>query len=178
MASNPTNRRADQAAYFDSSTVSGAGVLAASVLIPGQLGKVFVKDGIVYQFVKNSSTTAIAAGQAVMWSDFDDFTVTPVVSEAKRNYPAGAALGALATLTYAWIQVGGIGSALFKQGTSVGGTDAAAGETAIFSATDAGVDRVAAGTASTYVPFGIFTAASTGGATAAAMNIICPHNGW
>lgn len=177
MATNPTNRRANQFAYFDSGTVSGAGVLAASVLITGQLGDVFTKDGITYQFVKNSSTTACVANEPVMWSDFDDFTITPVVSEAKRNFPAGICTGALATLTYAWIIVNGPVALAIQDGLTT-----ASGDVLVMSASDGQLTRIAAGTAPTYIPFAEANGASTVTGTLASgtvsCNVIVPHNSW
>lgn len=134
---------------------------------PGQVGQVVSRNGCDYQYVQFKSTTStIAAGTAVMWSDFDDYVVSGLVADAKRNYCAGVALGTVTAGNYGFIQISGPASVLFLQGSSRGGTDAAAGETAIFSATDGGVDRVAAGTAPTYLPVGVFTAASTGAAVA------------
>ena len=150
----------------------------ATLPYPGALGAVWTKNGKTYQIVQNGTTSAtLAVDDAVAWLDMDDFTITKDVSDAGRNRPAGVALDVNEVDKYCVIQVAGPGTVNFSQGTTVGGTDAANDETAILSATDGGVDRVAVGTASTYVPFGIFTAADTGG-TGAVVYITCPHNGW
>ena len=178
MATNPTNRRANQAVYLDGGVISSAPAGVTSLLVSGQLGSVFIKDGIAYQLVKNSSTTACVANEPVMWSDFDDFTVTPVVSEAKRNYPAGICIGALATLTYGWIQVDGPVAAAIQDGLST-----VAGDVLVMSATDGQLTKITAGTAPTYIPFAEATASatvtsSTLAAGTVACNVVVPHNSW
>lgn len=153
-----------------------------SLYMPGQLGMVVVKNDKAYQLVQfDSSTSTVSAGAACAWIDVDDFVVTTDISDTNRNLPAGVALGTQTASSYGWIQVDGPASVYFAQGSTVaaGGTDAAAGETAIMSATDLGVDRVAAGTASTYQPLGIFMGAATGGTTPTSnFTLRVAHNGW
>lgn len=176
MATNATNRRANQGVWIDAGFTS---MNVSTLFLPGQLGMVITKDGISYQCVQFKSTTsAVVAGTAVMWSDMDDFVVSALVSDAKRNYIAGVALGTMTAAYYGWIQVAGPGTVLFAQGSARGGTDTAAGEVAIMSATDGQVDRVAAGTAPTYFPLGVFTAVGTGTSTPVAVLIDVPHNSW
>ena len=145
---------------------------------PGALGAVWTKNGKTYQIVQVASDSgALAVDDALAWRDADDFTVTNDISDTQKNMPAGVALDVVAVSNYCVIQVDGPGTVNFGQGSLKGGTDAAADESAIMSATDGTVDRVAAGTAPTYRPLGIFTAADTGG-TGAVIHITAPHNGW
>ncbi len=162
-----------QTLYIDALTV--ATVNDTALPYAGQLGQTYEKNGLKYQLVQVKATSgAVIAGTAVMWSDFDDFVVSATVSDAKRNYIAGVALGTVTAGNYCFIQVAGPATVLFSQGSTRGGTDAAAGEVCIMSATDGSTDRVAAGTAPTYIPLGVFTAAATGGT--ASINIIAPVN--
>ena len=146
---------------------------AVSLFVPGQLGMVYIALGKVYQFVRFVSTTAtIAAGTPVVWQDEDDFVVSSAIADSTRNRPAGIALGTQTAAYYGWIQVGGPHSAVLQ----ASGLDFASGDTLVYGTTDGRCIRVAAGTASTYIPVGIATAASTSTAVAAIVDV--PHNGW
>lgn len=145
---------------------------ASSLFIPGQLGMVYVQADKVYQFVQfDSSTVTVSAKMPVAWVDVDDFTVTTDISDTYRNLPAGVALGTQTASYYGWIQVAGPCTAVVTDGTAV-----AAGDTVIYCSTDGCVSPVAAGTASTYAPVGIATAANSGATVN--INITAPHNGW
>lgn len=143
-----------------------------SLFMPGQLGSVYVSAGKVYQKVQFKSTTsAIAAGTALGWTDPDDFVVSAEADDWNKNLPAGVALGTQTASKYGWIQVAGPHSAILQANA----TTTVAGDSLVLG-TDGGTTRVAAGTASTYAPLAIATA--TGGATSVAGIICAPHNGW
>lgn len=137
---------------------------------PGGVGMCFSKQGNDYQYVQFlSTTTTIAAGTPVMWNDYNDYIVSAKVADAKRNFPAGFALGAVTAGNYGWIQVGGP----YATAVTTGGTFAA-GDVAIMSATDGQLVAVTAGTAPTYIPMGIATAANV--SSAVAIQITVPRN--
>ncbi len=164
-------RQINQGAYIG----AGLGTMDEVTLsYPGQLGDVLVRNGIAYQLVQFKSTsTTIAAAAAVGWTDLDDFVVSAKASDwLGRNFPAGLALGTQTAGSYGWIQVNGPGSARDDGG------NAASGTSLILSATDGTVGNVAAGTASTYAPLAIATAAASGAGGTIACEVIAPHNCW
>ena len=169
-----SNRLANQAAWI------GPGVTSfneSTLFVPGQLGMFYEKDGKKYQLVQlTAGAVAGAAGQAVWWHDFDDFVVNNDISDltTARNQPAGVVLGTVTAGNYCWIQVRGPHSAVKTNADD----DIAAGDTLIIAATtDGTVDSVAAGTASTYVPFGIATAADVDADDTVAAILTMPLNG-
>ena len=128
----------------------------ATLRYPGQLGQFLEKDGKLYQVVLVKSTSAnLANGTVVMWSDYDDMTVSSVVADAKRNHVAGVGLGTVTAGNYGFIQVAGPHSAVVSTGTF------ANGDAVIMSATDGTCGVVAAGTAPTYALLGFATAADS-----------------
>lgn len=165
------NRLASQAVWVG----AGFGSMDETTLsYPGQLGMVVIQAGKAYQLVLFKSTsTTIAANAAIGWNDMDDFIVSAKASDwAGRNFPAGVALGTQTAGSYGWIQVGGPGT------LKDDGNNAASGTSLILSASDGAVGNVAAGTAATYVPLAIATAAASGAGGTIACYIDAPHNGW
>lgn len=168
------NRLPNQALWLDAAITS---MNVTALAYEGQLGAILEKDGCVYQVVKVKSTSsAITAGIPVCWSDFDDFTVSAEIDDIKRNYAAGLAVGTITAGSYGFIQVAGPYSAAISDGLV-----AAAGDALFMSATDGQLTKLAAGTAPTYITFGVATATS-GGAVATlasgtvAMYLNCPRN--
>ena len=148
----------------------------ATLPLAGQLGMFFEKDGKKYQLVKLTTGVAGAAGQAVWWHDFDDFVVNNDISQltTARNQPAGVILGTVTVGNHCFIQVRGPYATVKTNGDD----DIAAGDTLIIAATtDGTVDSVLAGTASTFVPFGIATAADVDAADTVAAILTMPLNG-
>src|SRR3990167_327756 len=146
---------------------------ATSLFLGGQLGMVFTKAGKTYQLFRSASgADAIIANVALAWVDFDDFTVTDDISDAARNRPAGIAIGTLTASNYGWIQVGGPGTGKDD------GNNAADATILFLSATDGALANTAAGTAPTYIPMGVATAAASGAGGTIAMYIQPPHNQW
>lgn len=171
MASNKLNT----GALFINEGVATFNV--ATLSLPGQLGMFYEKDGKKYQLVLlTAGAVAGAAGQAVWWHDFDDFVVNNDISDltTARNQPAGVVLGTVTAGNYCFIQVRGPYATVKTNADD----DIAAGDTLIIAATtDGTVDSVAAGTASTYVPFGIATAADVDADDTVAAILTMPLNG-
>ena len=164
------NRLAFQPAWIEAGTDD---FNVTTLAFPGALGAVWTKDGKTYQIVKtHASTSAIAIGTPVGWQDFDDFVVTAEADDINRNLPAGVALDTVTAGNYCVIQVAGPHTAII----CANGSDAVAKDSLILGTTDGSVIRVAAGTASTYLPLAIATA--TCSANAIAGVIVAPHNSW
>lgn len=102
----------------------------------------------------HADSAAVATGTPVMWKDTTMTIVTTVISSS-RNHPAGVGIGTLTAGRYGWIQCKGYHAAVITDG----GDDIAKGDSVIYSATDAKVDSVAAGTSPTYKPLGFAAAA-------------------
>lgn len=155
---------------------AGFGSMDDTSLFFGGLGSVIVKAGIAYQLVKfYSGTTTVVAGTPLGWQDEDDFVVSAAAADwLSRNAPAGVALGAQTASKYGWIQVEGPGP---STGILTAGQSTVAGQSLILASTDGVVARIAAGTASTYIPLAITTATSLFSGTALGV-IVAPHNGW
>src|SRR6267378_6255035 len=85
----------------------GAGFGTEDVATPfltGQVGMVVIKGEKAYQLVQfKASSTAIAVGNAVMWTDYANFVVSAKVADATRNAIAGVALGTQTVGNYGWI---------------------------------------------------------------------------
>jgi len=136
-----------QTVYIDASSI--ASVNDATLPYAGQLGLTYSSNGKTYQLVQfKSTTTTIAAGTAVMWTDPANFVVSAKVADSVRNMPAGMALGTVTAGNYGWIQVGGPVTTLISTGSIT------AGDVVIMSSTDGTVAGIAAGTAPTYLPLG------------------------
>jgi hypothetical protein len=144
---------------------------------PGAIGQVTTVDGITYQLVKmHSGADSVIVNEALVWQDLDDFTVTNDISDGVDgvgiNFPAGVALGTVSASDHCYIQVDGPGTVLTN-----GDDNIAAGDSLIVNA-DGVVDSIAGGTASTYTPLGIATAADSDSANTVALRVTAPHNGW
>lgn len=174
-----TNRVANQGVWI------GAGFTtedssATTALLPGQLGQVVIQADKAYQLVQFDTTAnglaTVAAGQPVLWKTPASFLVTNDydVITAARNFPAGVALLANTSGYYGWIQVAGPYATVVTNGDD----DIGQGDTIIYGAADGVVDSVAAGTASTFVPLGIATAADVDANNTVAVYLSPPHNGW
>ena len=152
----------------------GAGFGTEDVATPfltGQVGMVVIKGEKAYQLVQfKASSTAIAVGNAVMWTDYANFVVSAKVADATRNAIAGVALGTQTVGNYGWIQVDGPNLVTVSTGAIT------AGDTVIMSATDGTVAGVAAGTASTYIPLGNCTVTAAGNVVG--LKLTVPRNGW
>lgn len=167
MATNPTNRRANQPIWLEGSVTT---FNVTTLFLPGQLGMVYTKDGITYQLVLVKSTsTAVVAGTPVLWQDFDDFVVSAKIADGFRGHPAGIAAGTITAGNYGFIIVDG-------PGTAITGTGFAAGDSAVMNSTDGSLASVTAGTAPTYAVMGVTTAATV--ANTVVMYISPPHNSW
>ncbi len=155
----------------------GAGLSSmddTALYLKGQLGMVIIKPGgKAYQLVQfKSSSTTLAAGTPVLWTDPANFVVSAKIADGKRNQPAGAALLASTAGNYGFIQVAGPSdNALLTAGTG-----AANGDTLVMNSTDGTCLQVAAGTAPTYIVLANATAAESAATVAA--TIVAPHNGW
>lgn len=128
---------------------------------PGQLGQIFelseveaqkmssALHGGKYQYVKFLSTSSAsnARGQVVIWSDNDDFVVTPDVSDALIGKKAGVTLFAVTKGNYGFIQVSGYTTVLCK--ASVTGTTAGQLAVAVSDSSVGTVDSLADATAVT-----------------------------
>lgn len=167
------NRILTQTPYTDATTFAGTNSTAAALAYSGQLGQIYCKNDCAFQLVLfHTGTTTIAAGAPVMWQDYDDFVVTAKVSDSKRNFIAGVALGTVTAGNYGFIQVAGPNAAVLDNGDD----DIASGDVVIMASTDGVVDSVAAGTAPTYIPLGVATAADIDTSNTVAVQITVPLN--
>lgn len=149
----------------------------STLFTPGALGSFYEKDGKKYQLVKfDSSAVTVAANQALVWIDQDDFTVTNDISDVTGgpNFPAGVALSVVTAGNYGWIQVRGPVAAILTDA----GDDITAGD-ALFvdPTTDGTVDSTALGTAPIYVPLAVATASDVDSLDTVACILIAPLNG-
>lgn len=117
----------------------------------------------------DSSSAAAANGTPFMWKDTTMTVVTTVVATGSRSWPAGVGIGTITPGAYGWIQCKGYHSAVITNGDD----DIAKGDTIIQSSTDGQVDSVAAGTATTYKPFGVAAAADVDAANTVAAFLDC-----
>ncbi len=173
-----SNRLSNANFYFD-------GTIAASVFTtlpyPGLLGQFFDKDGKKYQLVQLAagSTSPATAGAAAFWdgTNIATFVINNDISDDSvrgRNLPAGVILGAPTASQYCFIQVRGVHDAIVTNGDD----DITLGMTLVLDGTvDGAVDSVAAGTASTYVPFGIAMASDVDLSNTVQGLITVPLNG-
>lgn len=167
-----TNRVANQGVWI---SAGFATMNDSSLVLSGQLGQVVVQNQTAYQLVQfDASTPAIAIGTPVLWKTPASFLVTADydVDLAGRNKPAGVAQLAMTAGNYGWIQVQG--PSVVPLVTDGGG--AAVGATLVLAGADGQVTGVAAGTAPTYAPMAIATAAESSSKQAG--YICAPHNGW
>lgn len=159
-------------AYINALTV--ASVNDSTPPYPGLVGQFYEKAGIKYQYVQfKATTTTIANGTPVLWSDKDDFVVSAKISDSVRGAPAGIALGTVTAGNYAFIQVRGNHPTVLTNGDD----DIAAGDSIIMGAADGVVDSTAAGTAPTYATFGIASAADVDANNTVAVDLTVPLNG-
>jgi hypothetical protein len=142
-----------------------------TLFVPGQLGQMYEKNGKKYQLVQfKSSSSTIANGCPVMWTDRANFVVSAKVSDSKRNEVAGVALGAITAGNYDFIQVRGNHSAVIT-----GGGGGSAGDVYVMNSSDGTSVAVTAGTAPTYIPLGVAAAAES--ASAVSLDLCPPLNG-
>lgn len=166
-----SNKLGTQALYIEAGLTS---MNLATLPYPGQLGQFMEKDGAKYQLVQfKSTTTTIAAGTPVMWTDRANFVVSAKVADTKRNEVAGVALGTVTAGSYGFIQVRGNHATVLANGDD----DIAQGDVIIFGATDGVVDSTAAGTAPLYVPLGVASAADVDANNTVAVDLTVPLNG-
>lgn len=154
--SSPSGALIWKTAVTDSNTIAdeNLGIVREELTSTGGLKK--------YKYVQvHASSAALANGTPCMYvADATDTTmmvVTTVVATGGRNLVAGVGVGAIAAGSYGWIQVYGRHSAVKTNGDD----DIAALDTIIQSSTDAVVDSVGAGTASTHAPIGYALAADS-----------------
>lgn len=147
-------------------------------LLPGQEGVVVIKAGKAYQFVQfKSTTTTIANGTPVGWTDKANFVVSAKNTDLVRNAPAGVSLGTQTASNWGWIQVQGPHTAILVAGGASDPLIATGAALILGSSTDGVTISTAAGTAPVCVPLGYNTAASTGSGSVAGV-IAPPPNGW
>jgi|SRR6185295_1897385 len=120
-----------------------------------------------YRYVLANAT--VANGTPCMYSDLYKREIHTTVASAKRGQPSGVGVGAIASGSYGWIQCAGYHATVLTNGDD----DIAAGDTVIQSSTDAVVDSVAAGTATTYKPYGVATTADVDANNTVAVMLDC-----
>jgi hypothetical protein len=115
----------------------------AAVLSDSAIGTLY--EGY-YQYVRFLSTSSAsnARGQVVLWSDYENYVVTPDVTAALTGKIAGITLNTVTKGNYGWIQISGKATCLCKASV----TDTTAGDIAIVSQTPTNdVDGIADATA-------------------------------
>lgn len=162
--------------WLDGATTS---MNVTALFVPGQLGQVFTRAGVTYQIVQaKSTTTTLAAGTPVGWTDQDDFVVSAKQTDLTRNLPAGITLGTITASSYGFIQVAGPTiSPVLVAGAATDPLIGAGAALILGSSTDGVAISTAAGTAPVATPLAISSTASTGNGSVAAF-IVAPHNGW
>lgn len=93
------------------------GAISAAALSDSAVGTLY---GGIYQYVqfKSASTAANARGGLVVWSDRENFIVTPDVTATTVSLVAGVAINAVTKGQYGFIQIAGKASILFKASTT------------------------------------------------------------
>ena len=135
----------------------------SSTYITAQPGQVLCSSVGDYQYVQLDSGATAAAGiapaaaQVLTWKDPSKYIVTNDLRFGQRNLPAGILRNAATPGNYIYV---------LQKGTNIAvkGTSGSPGDLAIVnSGTAADSTSVAAGTASTYIPLGTVTVATSGG---------------
>jgi len=146
---------------------------ATALHTPGESVEVVGSTGLkrykYIQFDNGSGDVAAAAGNIAYYfdgTDFDGITVTSDLSDTVANLVAGVLQAVLTDQYYGWIQTWGYYATVKTNADD----DIAAGVT-IIPVGDGTVDSVAAGTASTYRPVGIATAADVDASDTVAVNL-------
>lgn len=149
---------------------------------PGERGAVHERNDRTYQRVRldtgataDTSVGVVAANQLAYWKDKDTYLVTNDSAQAIGGPGGNAWRNQVAGIFRAAITAGNYCDVL-QRGDNIpvadGGNTFAIGETVIAEAgTAAAADRVAVGTAPTYVPVGIARGAASGGNVNVDVNI-------
>ena len=126
----------------------------------------------VYRYVQlHADSAALANGTPVGFQDVYHRVVTTdfQAGVSDRNLPAGVGIGTLSVSKYGWIQCGGYHATVKTNGDD----DIARGDNVILAGTDAVVDSVASGTASTYKPLGRCVTADINADNTVAVQLDC-----
>lgn len=140
----------------------------------GQLGMIVEDSGVVYKLVQIKNTTGVssAAGDICYYKDTTFNVVTTKASEsafAANGVAGGTILTVSSTNStlgdYMFIQIGGLQAAVATNSGSTVAGDMLVGD----GSTDKQLDRIAAGSNLTNIPFAIAAGSASGGNNAASV---------
>lgn len=128
-----------------------------------------------FAFVYNNgaTTTAVANGAVVYWTDHYGAVVSTKQADSARNCARGVGIGAISAANYGWVQTDGYHGAVLADSSTF-----ALGDKAEAYSTDGEVTDIAAGTAPTYTVIGSPLAASSGTPKTVKMLLHVGKNGY
>ena len=105
-----------------------------------------------FRYMQAAADTTVANGTALGYTDFYKKVCSSDRTDFGQNQRAGVGIGVITATYYGWVQCYGLHPAVLTDG----GNDIVDGEEVMLdTAADGVIDRVAAGTAATYVRLGV-----------------------